>query len=1840
MQAESYSVYWNKVKEARRKDQPKTELALLRTIAAKAAREKSYGNLLKAQVSAMSVAQIISPDSLVPGVRRIEAMERQASASDAVLAAVYRSVLGTVYAQNSTVLDSAKTKSSVYFKRSLENPDALAKARAAIYEPFVIDGVDSRTFGDDMLHVLGMAAGEHQLLHDYYLAHGNRAAACISALKCMQDKYAGGTMQMQKSKFVQSIDSLIDIYADLPEAGELAIERYSFMEGAEDATPKEKVEYIDYALAKWGSWPRMNVLRNARRRLTLPNFHVSIGEGMSTPDTPRDVLVMSVCNIGELTMTVRRVDIGGDTRLSPDNKKDYAQLKKHIVPAILQKQTRRYIGQPEYQVNNDTMQIKGLPVGVYLAEFTANNADVPVERALLRVSNLYVVTQKLPGKNVRMAVVNATTGMPVPGASIRVTTGRLNGGGTVQTLKCNEQGEAQLTYSSREPSYFHAYTDNDHSSPELAFGGHYSYYGEKRKTDYVKIYTDRRIYRPGQTVRVSVLAYDYNNDGHTSAALARKAMTLSLRNANYKEIATRKVVTDAFGMASAEFVLPDGGLNGVFSIRTDFGNNGHASFSVEEYKRPTFAVEFDKVNVRYSSGDTVSVKGWARSFAGVPVQGARVACTVVRRPSLMWRFSRHAEPTSTILVDTVTTSADGSFVVRVPVVMPESKDTRVNRYYAFDVSAAVTDVAGETRRGEMSLPLSDRPTAFYCDIPERIERDSVKTVVFQYKNNAGESIDGDVTFYIGDTMHTCRANTPVALPVGGMASGRHRFVAYCGTDTIESAVIVFSMDDKKVVVDTRDWYYLTSDRFSTDGSVFVQAGASDSLLHVMYTMLSGDRILESGCIDLHGELLTRELKYKEEYGDGVTLNYAWVKNGRLYRHTSQIERPMPDRRLVMKWTTFRDRLTPGQKEEWTLNVSRPDGTAANAQLMAVLYDKSLDEIRKNTWSFSLPDYLNMPYTSWQGSSLGVASLYGEMPFKPLDTRELRFSRLDISLPLYGLKTVKERLYGSKQVLMVRGVAVEESLADDGAVVENVKMKAAATAGVAGAADNAESQVVYDTVEQTGAAKGAGDGEAGVKGESQPSLRENLNETAFFYPGLTTDEKGDVKLTFTLPESITTWRFMGLAHDKQMNSGMLEGETVAKKTVMVQPNVPRFVRTSDNVIITARVFNTSDHDVSGTATCRLVDPETDKVVGETASKYEIKAGETAAVSFGFDMGKVANDGLLVCRVVASGRGYSDGEQHYLPVMPDKEMVVNTLPFTQNEAGTKTLDIGSLFAVKDKSAKLTVEYTDNPAWLMIQALPSMATPQDDNAISLATAFYANTIGRNIMQKAPVIKTTVQLWKNEGNGGPSLQSSLAKNEELKSLVLSETPWLLDADRETDQKQRLAEFFDESLMDYRLSDAMSKLQRLQNADGSFSWWSGMEGSSHMTLSVAEMFVRLNSMVGSQAKTSSMLSSAFAFLEKKIDLEVKELKKEARKGAKDLHPSDFAITYLYVRALDGRKLSTASKADIDYLIGLIEKQSSIFSIYGKARTAVVMAKNGRTAKASELLQSIKEYTVYKEEMGRYFDTPKAQYSWFDYRIPSQTIAIEALKMLEPDNKQTISEMQRWLLQSKRTQAWSTPLNSVNAVYAFLDGNMGVLSQTDRTPAVIRLDGKKMETPKATAGLGYVKMSTPGGNARTLTVEKSSDGVSWGAAYAQFMQQTDEVKASSAGMTVRRELSIEGRTVTPGSVASLRVGDKVTVRITVEADRDYDFVQVTDRRAACLEPVGQLSGGFWGYYCSPKDNATYYYFDRLAKGKHVVETEYYVDRAGLYHTGTCAAQCAYSPEFAARGAAMTLQVAE
>lgn len=1846
MWAQSYDALWKQVDEASRKDLPKTQIDVLKKIVNKAQKEKSYGNLLAAELMTSGLWTQISPDSVAPQKTRLQRLAAEAEQKDKVLAAVYNCAIGRLLQSDDTDPDELKP----YFDKAIANPELLAKHQSAEYAPLIYKGKDDAIFKNDLLHVIGIETERYDVLDKYYSSVGNREAACYSAVMNLEDDYNH-----------TKVDSLINLYGDLPVCGEVAVKKYMLMENDENVKAKDKIDFIDNALKRWGTWEGTNYLRNQRSELTAPMFDATMKSGIGRPAKGVMINYIKIRNIKDLTLTVTRTSLDGNNDFDVNNARHLERIKAARIMSTVQKFSRKYGGNKPYEIVEDSIQLPKLPTGVYLLEYSSSSAGIKPQYELYYVTDIFLMNEEQPNNKIRYVVVNSTTGQPIANANIKLSFApRYGVRKSAKILTTNKNGEAFYTYDKYSPDDVFAFTNKDKACPSTSLWTNFNYGEDERLQEICNVFTDRSIYRPGQTVHASVIIYSKNSKKLETKAKANHTVTLQLRDANYKEVASKEVTTDDFGTATADFELPKSGLTGRFSIIARYGNNGSTFFNVEEYKRPTFEVEFDKYEKKYAVGDTIKVKGRAKSYSGVPVQGAKVEYSINRRMALWWWSGEKSNEQLTS--GEVTTDDKGEFEISLPFIFPkENKNARRFCYYRpalfynFNVEAKVTDVAGETREGLISLPLGTKATAFASNMPDKVLRDSLKEITFSYLNAAGKPIDGQVRYAIApyqknnqtfNNYRTAAANEPVKLKP--MKSGHYQLHAICGTDTLDQEFVVFSMDDKRPVTETHDWFYQSSSQFPRDGKpVYIQIGSSDEDQHIVYSIYSGNKIIETGAIDQSNAITTRKFAYKEEYGYGLTLTFAWVKEGEFYSHRTRIERPQPDKQLMVKWKTFRDRLVPGQDEEWILTIQNQDGKAAKAQLMATLYDKSLDQILAHTWTLKPTFSSPLPYAHWEGITTYPLTMGYLKPFKSLNDMNLYFSGFDGRfIGSFGSPNIMIRglsAYGREPVLMTMNAAVQSKAKNESAKENRSSLKF--TAPVI-----KQDNMVKD--EEEGVAGGGERPKESQAGNVQ--LRENLNETAFFYPRLETDNDGNVSMKFKLPESLTTWHFMGIAHDKDINTGMIQSEIVAQKTVMVQPNMPRFVRMGDKATVATRIFNTSDKQVNGTATIEIIDPATEKVLYSDSKDYVLEPkGSSSAV---FTLADVlsennsrkltADQSLLIVRIFAKGADYSDGEQQYLSVLPNREYVINTYPFTQNEAGTKRVDLTKLFPKNTTDQRLTIEYTNNPNWLMIQALPYVADPNEKNAISLVAAYYANNLANKILKVSPKIKQTIDKWRSETGNETSMMSALEKNQDLKELVLNETPWVMDAENESEQKQMMIRYFDENQLRNNLTTSLNSLKKLQNPDGSFSWWQGMRGSLYMTVEIVKTLTRLNVLMGSSdQQTQGLLTSAFRFLDKEVAERVLELKRLEKNGHKNLFPSDALCDYLYSNALAKRPTTP----DITYLINLLAKKPVDLTIYGKANTAVILQQYGQSVKAKEYLQSIKEYTVYTEEKGRYFDTKKA-YSWYDYKIPTEVAAIEAFKTIVPKDIQTVQEMQRWLLQSKRTQSWDTPINSVNAIWAFMSNGNWTMDNGEAT--VLKLDGKQIETPKATAGMGYVKVSKPvivNGGATdsdrkpvsSFTAEKSSTGTSWGTVYAQFFQPVTDIQASNSELKVKRELIPVTVDDKKTGANELKVGDKVLVRLTITADRDYDFVQVIDKRAACLEPTRQLSGYQWGgYYIAPKDYTTNYYFDRMAKGTHIVETEYFIDRVGSYQTGTCTAQCAYAPEYSGRARAAVVTVKE
>ena len=769
------------------------------------------------------------------------------------------------------------------------------------------------------------------------------------------------------------------------------------------------------------------------------------------------------------------------------------------------------------------------------------------------------------------------------------------------------------------------------------------------------------------------------------------------------------------------------------------------------------------------------------------------------------------------------------------------------------------------------------------------------------------------------------------------------------------------------------------------------------------------------------------------------------------------------------------------------------------------------------------------------------------------------------------------------------------------------------------------------------------------------LRTNFAETAFFYPQLRTNEQGEVAFSFTMPQSLTRWNFRGYSHTKDMMTGMLDATAVTAKEFMLTPNMPRFVRVGDKTQIAAGIANLTGKAIKGTAVFTLFDPMTEKIISTGRQKFSVEAGKTASVSFRFDV--TDRYELLGVRIVADGGTFSDGEQHLLPVLSDKEYITETLAMPVRGEETRTFSLDSLFNGNSRTAtdrRLTVEFTGNPAWYAVQALPVLSEPSTDNAISWATAFYANTLAGYIANSQPRIKAVFDNWRLSGGTKETFLSRLEQNQDVKNILLGESPWLLEATTEAEQQQRIATLFDVNQLNYRNMASLLKLKELQGEDGAWSWFGGMSGNRYVTGYITGLLVRLSLLTDKALpeEAAMMKAKAFDYLNKEALKEYRAIRKAEKNGTKITVLSDATMEYMYLVSLGSVKLSGEYAKAFGYFLAKLGRNLESGTMIRKAQTAVILQKAGHKTEADEFIASIKEHLVQTDEMGAHFAFHANPYTWGMMPVPAHVAVMEALREAG-GNDALVEEMKLWLLKQKQTTSWDSPVATADAVYALLCQGSNLLES--KGDVRITLGDKVLETfsPAKTTvlGLGYVKevfaQGSPEVKAKSVTVEKRDAGIAWGAVYAQYLSPISDVKQQGGALNIEKKLFVERisadgqKSLQPlTEVAQLFVGDKIVSRLTVHLDRAMDFVQLKDQRGACFEPENSLSGYRWnngvGYYAEVEDAGTNFFFDHLGKGVYVLEHSYRVARGGTYETGLATVQCAYAPEYASHSAGGTV----
>lgn len=1859
--AQTYDKLWEKAQSDISKDLPQQALLSVMRIHHKAVSEHNDAQLLRAELMQLALKGEVSTDSVDVLVGRMERALQQESRP--VMQALWHSALAQVYEQRNNSIWNTDTvyaaKARHHATAALARPLLLAEAPAADYMPLFKAGKQSRLFGNDLLHILlsqhkdQTERKESEVIQeaiDVYRKLGRMEAVLLLTLQQLEATRSSSPVlgRVDDDARYKELHQLAQTYTSSP-CNALTYAAITHLQQlyADESRFKPSNDSLLIAdarrgIALYGTKGPGAELSNFVNRMEAPAAEM---KQLAQTALPGDTLHVDLKVRNLPKVAVNFVRIADSSQQLDASDLDPEELRKKVKSGIVS----RTITCPVHPAHEWHTQRINLTVpekpGIYMAEICTDGHQL--DYTVMHVTALSALSFSYPNGQSRITVVDSRTGHPVKGARI-VEMGydtRSRSKRQLHAYTADSEGNVTLSVE-RRGSRFYASTDTDKASLPLTLTNlqYNRSFTENARTT-IDLFTDRAIYRPGQTVQVSGVAYTKQGD-EISVVQAYEGRLL-LRDANRKVVDSLSVKCDDFGAFSARFQLPEHTLSGYFSLEMGNGSSvGYGSIRVEEYKRPTFTAETLPVKSAYALGDSVLVEGKAQTYTGLPVGQARVQYSV-SRSSWGWHAGlshpfqeQHGE---------VQTDAEGLFAIPVLLAADEEEKqaARATRY-VYTVTYTVTAENGETTQGSATLHAANRRTWIEHNVPTELCKVSAKplpTLSVRQVNASGQNADvlGHYLLRTAQGKEMERGSFRTTVPftpkcMDHLPDGQYEMV-FSTEEGIpaDTARFDFFTDRTMHPVNRKQILFAHNFASASADSVHVLIGSPRKDVLVFCDVLAGGRLIESRRFVLTDSVAHDYYAYRPEWGDGADIYYAFMQDGRLYTHHVQVRKPLPEKRLKLEWKTFRSRLTPGQHEQWTLRVTHPDGTPAESQVMACLYDGSLDALARHSWNFSnVQFYRRSTYAQWNSRNdyQPRLSLNGSLPFRTIQPaitydRPQDFTRWDPDL----FVQVPTALYESVTTADIR-------LQGTGRHAPRM-MKAMALSDLSEAVPNEE---VMDKAAPQAPTYARGNAGQGAAPSPTAMPRTNFSETAFFRPALRTDANGEVSIDFTLPESTTQWNFHALAHSHYMDYGATDTTIVARKDFMVNPALPRFIRRGDEVELPVSVSNLKPEAVNATLHLLLTDALTGKTIQKESQAIKLQGN--GSQTFGFTYHATADAPMLICRITAEGKGFSDGEEHYMPILSNEVEVVRTLPFSLTEKGSTTLRIDSLYAsAAGTHRSLTVELTSNPTWTAVTSLPTLTScDHERSATEWGTQLYALALGECLAKANPSIREWTVQHQEETDALAHL-----KLDGFTDL----TPWLRNARQEAERGKALSLLFDESYTAVRKHTALDKLAALQQADGGWSWYPGMTASPYVTTDVALLLARIEKLTGC-SDAHRQLVSALDFLKARMAEEVTLMKKAERETKQQMLPSTLQLNYLYLRTLMGLK---CDDADSRFLFNRAKQLRHQLSMQGKAQLAVVLADNGEQAEGRLAIQSLLEHTVSTPEMGRYFDTTRAASTSSSYRIPTQCAAIEALMRF--GMKQEAEEMRLWLMQCKRTQMWETARASADAVYALLSDtdedpqHKLVMSLSSTQPVyftllrgekIVGVNARKQSSTASSAG--YFRETyneSPATEATTVRVRKDSDGTAWGAVYASCTLPASEVKREGQGLHIQRTMQVKqgAAWINMTSGTSLKKGDRVRQVFTVRADRDYDFVSITASRPACTEPTEPLSGYSWkeglSAYRAVHDASTDYFVERLAKGTHTFTEELFVDRAGHYASGLCTVQCVYAPEFTATSDEVTMK---
>jgi uncharacterized protein YfaS (alpha-2-macroglobulin family) len=1426
------------------------------------------------------------------------------------------------------------------------------------------------------------------------------------------------------------------------------------------------------------------------------------------------------------------------------------------------------------------------------------------------------------------------------------------------------------------------------------------------------LFTDRASYRPGQTLYFKGILTQ--SQGPKSSLLTGQPVSVRLVDVNGQTAQTLTFTSSEYGSFNGSLVLPTGLLNGEMSLQTD---NGSLSFAVEEYKRPTFLVALDSVPGRPQLGQPLTLGGRARAYAGQATDGASVKYRVTRRE--LWPLfgyaaqaiygSRGHASDQEISRGTTTTDAEGRFTLTfTPPLAPAQSGRRGwEPGFLFEITADVTDAAGETRTGTRSVVIGRNPLNLQLTGPERIDHQHLPTVTLLGTNATGEPLSATGTLRLlarryrpnppgvpgpvpetADTEASAElvktlpfdTKTSPALDLGtlltGVPTGRYRLEAQAAApDTAAHAHLDFVLYDAQAATipfATPDWFAVPADTVAPGQAASVLLGSSEADAHILLEVERGGQLLRQEWLTLKaGEQRRLAVASGPAQALGpLYIHTTQVRDGQLYRHEATVqvaERPQP---LRLSIATFRDRLQPGQKETWRVTIHQANGRPAEAELLATLYDQSLDVFRKHY--FTRLDFSSGYYSA----RLGWVGEFGQV-----NSESQPLVAVGQGSPAGAVRYPMLNEYADSRSAPVQE-AVEYKVYTNGPIrIRGVASRMAAAPAPMASAVMADSAALNEVV-----TVGYGTSKTPAADLASVPTRTDFRETAFWQPALHTNKNGDVVLEFQMPEAVTRWQLLALAHDKDLHTGQLARQLVTQKQIQITPNAPRFLRPGDTFTFPAKFSNLTDHATSGTAQLFLLDAATGQDITSQLlpgnAQQAVVAAAHQSVALGWELRLPADFApvAVTYRVVAQARGeavkdkrkkkqeapsatYSDGEENTLPVLPNRLLITESLPLPIVGPGTRTFELSKLTSTSSPTRRnysLTLELTANPAWYAVQSLPYLMEYPYEGSEQVFSRLYANLLAAQILKANPRFKTVLAEWQRQAQRGTAAQrdqlaSKLAQNQDLKNLLLQETPWVRDAQSETERLARLGTLFDEPRLQAETARALAKLQAMQRPDGAFPWFEKMPADRYLTQLIVAGFGKLKKLGAFDATqheaARALLQNALRYLDAATARDYAQLRQQKGVKLTDDHLGDLAVQALYARSFWPQPAPpAAAQTAYAYYRGQAATHWPTQTRYLQAQVALTLFRENKAASAAQtILRGLTENALHSPDLGMYWKDVRGGYYWREAPTETQATLIEAFDEIKNDQK-SVDEMKLWLLKQKQTQSWESTRATADACYALL------LRGSDWTatapPLQATVGGQPVLPAAAQAGTGYSKTTWPAASVMPalgkVTLTKPSAGVAWGALYWQYFEDLDKVTPAGTPLSIERQLYREIRTASGPQLepltasTSLRVGDALVVRLVLRTDRVLEYVHLKDQRAAGLEPLNQLSGYQYqnglGYYESPRDAATNFFLSEVPRGTHVFEYRLRASQAGNFSGGLSQVQCLYAPEFGAHSAGQRLSI--